>query len=405
MDSFRLLDLPSDIHLLIIVSYLDDTSILALRHVNHYFHDLELPSQHRPARSYETCVAFHRMWEAELRARHLSAGESHPLRPFIRPVLPHFLPCYECLKWLPGSAFAHSQKTAKRRLAERDAHKRFCIACGIRHGFWPSRYFVHCSEQDDWSVEVSGVPAYKQSGGEGSEAGMQSPSALGLPQRRRRKRMQRCQKCGDDFIHLWYGCLGCYNVYAADWNHDFDVDLVDQDMEAEDQRNHRVGSRLVFRRTRDAKMEEIGRANRENYLAIVENGPAAMGDASSSLQSAFHHTLSQSHGIDALVGREYRCADCWSAGPNMDKLAEDPHRKCSINFTNASMSHKSTQDPSWLDHCWRCRQRFSSWFKVPRSRLRQSRQMRNDRNTRAYQERRRNTWVNGRMITETHGFT
>ena len=65
--------LPPDVHYVLLSFYLDDYTILSLRHVDHYFYSFQLSPSVYSRRSYATCVAFHRMWEDELLARHGSA--------------------------------------------------------------------------------------------------------------------------------------------------------------------------------------------------------------------------------------------------------------------------------------------------------------------------------------------
>ena len=244
------LDLPPDIHHLILSYYLDEYTLLSIRHVNHYFYSFELP-----LRSYAICVAFHRMWEDELLARHASACKAfaqpsffeHTGDPFqpspttMRPsnlpsengsqhllatskdiIRPLYLPCYECTLWLLVLCLAHGQRTGKRSLARSQACKRFCITCGIKYTLWPPGLAIKVSGLQPAVIKKPEiVPAFGDT--INSITPFSSSFLLQLnSQRRNKTQTLSCSRCGGSFRSLWYCCAGCFNViskFAAQIEH------------------------------------------------------------------------------------------------------------------------------------------------------------------------------------------
>lgn len=343
------LDLPPDLHYLIISSYLDEYTLLSIRHVNHYFYSFELPLSVSPPRSYATCVAFHRMWEDELLARHGSTckafaqpgsfehtgdpfqpspttmrpsnlpsedGYQHLLaisKDIIRPKRPLYLPCYECTLWLPVSCFSHKQRTAKRSLAHSQACKRFCITCGIKYTLWPPGLAIKVSGLQPTVIKKPEiVPAFD--GTINSTTPSSSSFLLQLnSQRRNKTQTPLCPRCGGSFRSLWYCCVGCFNVVsklAAQIEHinrqfnpaDYDYFPLTCGI--------RDGVRT--RASGDFWDQELGYSSfllRRGLAHPMSQGSknAKGADKASAADSNNAYRL----GSEQMIGMEARCADCW----------------------------------------------------------------------------------------------
>lgn len=105
-------DLPFELHLLIF-SFLDFPSTMALRQSAHHY--------------YETL-------------------EPHK---FDRHITDDYLACHLCYRVLLRSDFGNSQTKQKRRRGARDAYKRFCFDCGLKHRYFGLKNKISFGE-DMW---------------------------------------------------------------------------------------------------------------------------------------------------------------------------------------------------------------------------------------------------------------
>ena len=416
------LTLPPDIHHLLISCYLDEYTILSLRHVNHYFYSFQLPSSLSPPRSYAACVAFHLMWENELLARHGSACEeaaeqSRPLEPaathretllkkerqdkrpgqhsywrlpatsnqMARSAQPLYLPCYECTLWLPISSFAHSQRTAKRALAHPQACKRYCIACGIKYSLRPRGLAIKVAGLQPGVVQ--GAKQLAKAPARGFDT--TSTSSLAKPfllpplysQDRTSKQTLICSKCKRSFRSLWYCCVGCFNVIAHNA-----AQLSHTNPPVDSKSSHlslwtwRVRDGLwkwrIKYRTRQQACATFWDKKLGYLPLLLQQGH--LGPTTSQDSRNYTTGLERADVVDeddnedrrqseVMIGREARCADCWRppAFP-VDMDVEGLKRDTSSALQSFGMREIP---PSHF--CLRCVTAADA--RAPRSRLKESR--------------------------------
>jgi hypothetical protein len=405
------LSLPPDIHHLIISSYLDEYTLLSIRHVNHYFYSFELPLSVSPPRSYATCVAFHRMWEDELLARHgstckafaqpgsfehtgdpsqpspttimpsnLPSGDRHQCpqaisKDIICPKRPLYLPCYECTLWLPVSCFAHSQRTAKRSLAHSQACKRFCITCGIKYALRPPGLAIKVSGLQPAAIKKPEiVPGFD---GTINSTTPSSSSFLLQPNSQRRNKTQTlsCSRCGRSFRSLWYCCVGCFNVISTtaaqieQTNIPFDLANYLQFLST-----YTIRDGVRARASGDFWDQELGYSSFLFRRGLAhpmsqESKNAKGADKASAAGSSDAHGL----GSEQMIGMEARCAACWR--PPAFPAARDvkpacgPMRETYANtlFVLQSFGMRQIQRSHF---CLRCLTVADA--RLPKSRLRES---------------------------------
>jgi hypothetical protein len=178
------LGLPSDIHYLILTSYLPYDSIVALRSTSSYFHFLIPPSTLKRLRQNVVSMlladerALLKKWLPEPYGRYNGRPTSH-------------MTCYSCLQSLPITDFFAAQVTQSRALGRKRARSRWCKSCGqkygtIGHGRWMDEISFGADEQLRYESVM------------GEELKIKNPCTTCQPKHRY------------DGQHVWWGCVGCF---------------------------------------------------------------------------------------------------------------------------------------------------------------------------------------------------
>jgi hypothetical protein len=162
--SSSFLDIPADLHYLIISRFLPWQSILTLRQTCKYFSTLLEPRTMRHMRRriirrlLQDEERAKRVWKAPMWQIASFAGYDGPLLG---------LNCYLCLTELQPFEFVRSQTMWSFGVAASCAANRCCKTCGLRHG----RVLY-----GSWLLDTK----------------------------------RKCAQCGDKYITTWWGCVGCF---------------------------------------------------------------------------------------------------------------------------------------------------------------------------------------------------
>ncbi|PGH13993.1 hypothetical protein AJ80_06133 [Polytolypa hystricis UAMH7299] len=156
LPGFSLLDLPSDLHIQLMLSCLDYRDLEMLRSTNTYFRNLLSGTEIRRIKTEYIKILVTKEKEEvanspirdcrehELEFEHEDEDEDTG----------QYLNCYSCLRCLPFTEFSSTQSSKRRRKGHTDAAKRFCKDCGMKGNRWelgtllsfPTGRVVYCRQ-------------------------------------------------------------------------------------------------------------------------------------------------------------------------------------------------------------------------------------------------------------------
>jgi hypothetical protein len=162
------LDLPADLHYLIISRYLLWHAVLALRQTCKYFSTLLSPPRVQTLRQYMTL----RFFQDENEVRRIWYMPKWWVRSYNQNDALLGLHCYSCMRQLHPVDFVRNQTIAGWCLSGQYATRRWCKACGlkwglVRHGYWyrecrkgqRSVRLLWCSDWNNYCAKCYEKPA------------------------------------------------------------------------------------------------------------------------------------------------------------------------------------------------------------------------------------------------------
>ena len=200
----QFVNLPTDIHHLILTRHLPFDSVLALRQTCTFFHHLLTPARVERIR---TSIIARLIADEQRRMRDWIASIPYYDKWFARYHRPtEELHCYTCLELLPIAAFTESQASRGLALGAKYAAQRWCKACGLQRGRIQPGFWY----RENW---FDGSNANSTSGGDCSLATVWRSdliSSLWAGSGRTNGQCGRCWRCLRTPFELYWGCVDCF---------------------------------------------------------------------------------------------------------------------------------------------------------------------------------------------------